>query len=188
MLYRRLLASDVETYRALRLEMLRAHPDAFLTSAEEFEARSLDEIARSLGHDSSDHPETQILGAFDAVSPSVGAPLPLQAALVGSVGFSRLTRDKQRHLADIWGVYVRASARGQGAGKALFNLALKTLKGFGVELVQLGVGAHNVAARKLYASVGFVKTGVLPKALRVNGKTYDEEHMVCDLGTWQEKV
>jgi ribosomal protein S18 acetylase RimI-like enzyme len=163
-------------YRALRLEMLRAHPDAFLTSAEEFEATKPEETARRLGESAADHPENQTLGAFDG------------AALVGSLGFMRFERAKQRHLADIWGVYVRQAARGRGVGVALFNHALRTLRGFGVELVQLGVGAHNVAARKLYESVGFVKTGVLPKALRVNGTTYDEEHMVCDLSSWQEKV
>ena len=48
-------------------------------------------------------------------------------------------------------------------------------------MAQLDVGSHNTAARKLYASLGFVKTGVWPRALRVNGVDYDEDHMVCML-------
>ncbi len=174
--FRRLLASDAAQYYALRAEMLRAHPDAFLTSIDEHLATDIEGIARRLGLDANNHPESQILGALD------------NDALIACVGLSRITRQKQRHLADIWGVYTHPTARGQGVGKALMQLALKTLRGFGVELVQLGVGSHNLAARALYESAGFVKTGVLPKALRVNGATFDEDHMVCDLATWKAEA
>ena len=63
----------------------------------------------------------------------------------------------------------------------MIERALATLREIGVDLLQLDVGSHNAPAQRIYESLGFVKTGVLPRALRVNGIDYDEDHMVLDL-------
>ncbi len=164
MQYRKLNVSDAKLYHEFRCEMLREHPDAFGDSLEEHLARGLADVERRLAGENS-----AVFGAFDG------------DMLVGSAGVFRETHTKARHLATIWGVYVRKQARGQDVGAALIQLALQTLRELGVELAQLDVGSHNTAARKLYASLGFVKTGVWPRALRVGGVDYDEDHMVVSL-------
>jgi RimJ/RimL family protein N-acetyltransferase len=47
--------------------------------------------------------------------------------------------------------------------------------------VRLCVNAENVAAKRLYAAIGFSTFGVEPRAMRVGGEFYDEEHMVLEL-------
>jgi RimJ/RimL family protein N-acetyltransferase len=39
------------------------------------------------------------------------------------------------------------------------------------------VNAENVAAKRLYVSQGFQTFGLEPRAMQVNGRFYDEEHM-----------
>ena len=163
--YRRLTSADAPAYNELRCEMLRGHPDAFGDSLEEHLARGLAEVERRLGAGE----DSQVFGAF------------LYGQLVGAAGFFRESHNKARHIATIWGVYTRPHARGHGVSAALIKLALNTLRGLGVDLVQLDVGSHNVQARRTYESLGFVKTGVWPRALRVDGVDYDEDHMVLDL-------
>ncbi|HRJ77507.1 GNAT family N-acetyltransferase [bacterium] len=163
--YRKLSTADAHAYNELRCEMLRAHPDAFGDSLEEHLARGFAEVQRRL----EGKEDSQVFGAF------------LDGHLVGAAGFFRESHNKARHVATIWGVYTRPQVRGQGVSAALIKLALEALRGLGVDLVQLDVGSHNVPARRVYEQLGFVKTGLWPRALRVNGVDYDEDHMVLDL-------
>ncbi len=163
--HRKLTTTDASAYNELRCEMLREHPDAFGDSLEEHLARGLAEVERRLAAGA----DSQVFGAF------------LEGRLVGAAGYFRESHKKARHIATIVGVYIRLEARGQGASRALIERALATLREIGVDLVQLDVGSHNAPARRVYESLGFVKTGVLPRALRVNGIDYDEDHMVLDL-------
>jgi RimJ/RimL family protein N-acetyltransferase len=50
-----------------------------------------------------------------------------------------------------------------------------------VELVQLSVVAGNAPAQRLYASLGFAPYGLEERALKVDGKYFDEVHMVRPL-------
>jgi RimJ/RimL family protein N-acetyltransferase len=50
-----------------------------------------------------------------------------------------------------------------------------------VEILQLDVVSENEAARQLYASLGFVEYGIERKALKQNGRYYDEVLMAKDL-------
>lgn len=163
--YRKLTTADAPAYNDLRREMLRAHPDAFGDSLEEHLARGLADVERRLAG----REHSQVFGAF------------LDGQLVGAAGFYRESHEKARHVATIWGVYTRPHARGQGVSAALIKLALDALRGLGVDLVQLDVGSHNAPARRVYEKLGFVKTGLWPRALRVHGVDYDEDHMVLDL-------
>ena len=162
--YRRLTSANAPAYNELRCEMLREHPDAFGDSLEEHLARGFAEVERRLSRE-----DSAVFGAFDGDK------------LVGSAGYFRETHKKAGHIATIWGVYVRKAARGQGASEALIKLALEQLRKLGVDLVQLDVGSHNAPARHVYKKLGFVKTGVWPRALRVDGVDYDEDHMVLSL-------
>jgi RimJ/RimL family protein N-acetyltransferase len=51
-----------------------------------------------------------------------------------------------------------------------------------VELIQLAVVSENKQAIRLYARHGFVEYGLEKKALKQDGRYYDEVHMAKDLG------
>ena len=68
---RRLTPDDVHAYRAIRLEALTNHPEAFASSAEDLEGRSIEDLALLLEHLvflGAVTPDGQLVGimAFDA--------------------------------------------------------------------------------------------------------------------------
>ena len=74
-------------------------------------------------------------------------------------------------------MYVRSIARGTGLGKQLVAAVLDHARGR-VEMVQLTVVSENVAAHRLYCAMGFVEYGFEKRALKQNGRYYDEYLMV----------
>src|SRR5262245_8497161 len=95
--------TDVEAYRALRLEALATSPLAFSSSHEE-------EVALSLENFRARIPATgrsAIFGAFAS------------AELVGIAGFAANDRIKQRHKGAPVGLFVRPQWRGRGVGERL---------------------------------------------------------------------
>lgn len=52
-------------------------------------------------------------------------------------------------------LYVVASRRGQGIGRALMEEAMKLARDRGADYMDLGTGETDVAARSLYESLGF---------------------------------
>jgi GNAT superfamily N-acetyltransferase len=53
-------------------------------------------------------------------------------------------------------LYVVPDLRGNGLGRALLEAAMETARGEGAEQMELGTSEADVAARKLYESVGFI--------------------------------
>lgn len=171
-LIRPLRSSEAASYREIRLEGLRLHPDAFTSSYEEEAALTeADFAARIPGT-----PPDVILGAFvgDAGGPS---------AIVGVVGFHAGTRLKQRHRADVWGMYVRHAARGRGIAGALLGRIVQHARGIaGIEQVHLTVEAGNPAARAVYQAAGFLAYGIDRRAVKLGpGEYRDAEMRVLDL-------
>ena len=76
------------------------------------------------------------------------------------VGFivSRRAADE----AEILSVAVARAARGRGLARALLDLHLRRLAGFGLRAVFLEVDEDNTAARRLYARAGFQEVGRRP--------------------------
>jgi ribosomal protein S18 acetylase RimI-like enzyme len=52
-------------------------------------------------------------------------------------------------------LYVVPDLRGNGRGRALLEAAMETARGEGADYMELGTSETDVAARKLYESVGF---------------------------------
>ena len=94
---RRLSASDAVSYRALRLDGLRANPEAFGASWEEEAVQPLAWFADRLDRN-------VIFG---------GGPTGT-SDLKGVVGFYVLGSAKQRHKGVLWGMFVQPEARGTG--------------------------------------------------------------------------
>jgi ribosomal protein S18 acetylase RimI-like enzyme len=164
---RLLTPSDAAAFRDIRLRALREEPTAFTSSIEEFSHQTLDKIAARFR---SDPAESFMLGAFQ------------NGELVGLCGFYREAMLKQRHKGNIISLYVAPQARGQGISRTLMNDAIRRArKVAGVEQLLLGVMTTQLAARKLYESLGFVVFGREARAVKIGEQYYDEEFMVLDL-------
>jgi ribosomal protein S18 acetylase RimI-like enzyme len=145
----------------IRLEALKANPEAFGSTFEIEDAQPLSWFAARL--DSS-----ELLGAFH------------DAKLVAIAGFAIQQGQKMAHKGTIWGMYVRPAARRTGIGRRLVE-AIVDLARDRVELIQLAVVRDNEQARHLYASLGFREYGVEKNALKQDGRYYDEVLMAKNL-------
>lgn len=79
------------------------------------------------------------------------------------------------------GMGIERPARRRGHGRALIETAIGWARGHGLAWLDLGVFAHNRAARALYASVGFVELGVARDQFRVDGVSIDDVAMTLRL-------
>jgi len=161
---RALEKDDAPQWRVLRLEALKSHPTAFAASYEE-----------ALQHD---------LGTFAARIPEPDGPSVLFGAfhngtLAGSAGVHVHPTLKQRHKAQLWGMYVAPSLRRHGVGALLLRAATEHAR-TRVAVLQLVVNLDNRAARALYRRFGFEPYGIERRGLRVDGVDYDDELMALD--------
>ncbi len=87
----------------------------------------------------------------------LGDPFFVAESAHGVAGYlvARLMGDE----AEILNVAVRPDARGAGIGRTLLEGALVALKGLKAMAVFLEVRVSNVAARRLYETVGFTEVG-----------------------------
>jgi len=150
----RLGPSDAALYREIRLEALKRNPEAFGSTFESENAQPLSWFEAVVVR-------ADIFGAF------------LDGALVGIAGYAVQEGSKQAHKALLWGMYVRAAGRNLGLGERLVAAVLDHARGH-VEIVQLTVVSENVAARRLYGAMGFVEYGYEKRALKQDGRYYDE--------------
>jgi ribosomal protein S18 acetylase RimI-like enzyme len=160
---RPLRADDAAQWRVLRLEALRTYPTAFASSYEE-----------ALGQD------------LALRIPPPGGPNVLfgafhEGVLSGSAGLHVYPGLKQRHKAELWGMYVAPSLHRRGVGAALLRAAIEHAR-TRVAVVQLTVLRANTAARELYRQFGFISYGIERRALRHEGVDHDDELMALDLG------
>jgi ribosomal protein S18 acetylase RimI-like enzyme len=79
-------------------------------------------------------------------------------------------------------MYVAPEAAGLGLGGALMRELLAQARALpDLEQLDLTVTQDNDAAQSLYARFGFGVFGVLPNAIRVDGRYYAKVHMVLRL-------
>ena len=169
---RRLAPRDLAAYKALRDEMLAAHPEAFSSDATAERERSADSYLSRLGIDRTDGGQFT-LGAWQGLR-LVGA--------LGALGCERDLRVKVRHVAHLIGMMVRADVRNAGIGCALLQACIaEASSAQGVTMLTLSVTASNAAAIHLYERAGFTRYGSLPGALRVDGVPHAKDHMVLTL-------
>ena len=164
---RLLTPADATNYWALRLEALKNHPEAFLTSYEESVTRenAVEQTARNFTAEGN-----YTFGAFD------------KDELIGVVTLLQEQRRKIRHRANIFAMYVTPSSRGLGAGKALMTTAIQKAKDIGgIEQINLNVTASNHIAKQLYIQLGFQEFGQEKNALKIDGVYYDDVYMVLHI-------
>jgi len=158
---RRLAPADAALYRDIRLEALRCNPEAFGSTFDAENAQPLTVFSDRIGGSS-------VFGAF------------LDSKLVGIAGLLIGKGQKEAHKGRLVGMYVRPSARKVGVGRRLVETIIEFARQR-VELIQLAVVSDNEPARRLYERLGFVEYGLEKKALKQDGRYYDEVLMAKNL-------
>jgi RimJ/RimL family protein N-acetyltransferase len=152
---------DAAPLRALRLEALAGHPQAFaadvaLTAAEPVEAWA------------------ERIAQYASESMGVICLAEAEGQLIGMAGLVRGHWPKTRHGGTLWGVYVRADWRGFHLAEALVEACTAWAQAQGVAIVKLGVVTTNTPAIRCYARCGFAAYGLDPKVLYLDRVFYDE--------------
>jgi RimJ/RimL family protein N-acetyltransferase len=156
---RRLTRKDFDAYRAIRLEALTNHPEAYGSSAESFAARPAQELEDFLS-----------VRALFGVQTEAGE-------LAGIVLYDRDSGERESHRGWLLQVYVKPALRGTGCSLALLETAIAHASSEVLQL-HLMVGTHNLPAIRLYEKAGFKIYGTDPRCLFVNGRYIDEHMMV----------
>lgn len=172
---RRLDPERAQEFAALRLRGLNEHPADFGEDATEFAATSVEAHRQRLAP----RPENAVVfGAF------VGGEL------VGIGGlYRRADRQKVRHRAELFGMYVEPEARRRGVGQALLGALIQYGQGMDeMKILGLGVVATNAPAERLYKRMGFVTWGVESRALLVGRTFYDIAHMDLELQRCEDTI
>lgn len=153
--------ADLESFKALRLEALQRHPEAFGADYAEQVMRPdefwIERIQQGMG------------GPVGAIYVAESG-----SELAGMAGIRRGDSTKLRHSAMIWGVYLRPEMRGQRVADALLAACLAWAESQAVRIVRLSVVSSNGSALRLYLRHGFTIYGVDPEVLYVDGMYHDE--------------
>lgn len=158
-------ASHALDYRAMMLEAYDRHPQAFISSVRERASMPLNWW------------ESRLTGKLDVV---LGAFQ--DGRLAGIAGLAFEPREKARHKATLFGMYVSANARQRGYGMQLVQAVLAEARTRSyLRLVKLTVTAGNDAAFNLYRRCGFVQFGLEPMAVRAGEEYFDKIHMWREL-------
>ena len=149
---RKLPAGRWKDFRDLRLKALKTDPAAYGGSYEEEVELKEEEWRRRIKSAifalSDDEPIGMIVLYFDL-------------------------RPKTRHIADIYGFYVRPEHRGEGIGTRLFERAMALARrNRRIIKVSLAVNPEQRTALRIYRKAGFVVTGRTERELKVGGKFY----------------
>jgi RimJ/RimL family protein N-acetyltransferase len=164
--FRRLTAADADAYRQVRLHGLKESPQAFSADFELSATLPLEHFATRLKSEV----DAFVIGAF------------VDARLVGIGGFYRDDGPKLRHKGTIWGVYVMPEHRSGGLGRKLIGEIIANAAVVpDIQQINITVTAANERARQLYRSMGFEPWGLERRALWIDGRFYDDEHMVLFL-------
>ncbi|HHT45357.1 MAG TPA: GNAT family N-acetyltransferase [Fastidiosipila sp.] len=94
-------------------------------------------------------------------------------AISSIMGQSR--RRKMCHRAEL-GISVLRDYWGLGIGARILATLIEAAKNAGLEQIELGVFTGNKRALALYRKMGFVETGLVPQAAKLDDGTYYDEH------------
>ena len=152
---RALGGADATIYQPVLLEALELHPGAFAAAYDEELAEPRESVAQRLDRGT----------VFAAL---------VDGEVAGIATYARHPQRKRRHVAMVWGMYVREARRGVGIAGALLRHVI-THAEQEVDQLELYVTIGNEPARRLYRRFGFEPYGVMPRSIRVDGVDHDAE-------------
>ena len=161
---RRLVPADAVAYRQLMLQAYEQHPDAFTSSASERAAVPMSWWESRVQEDP--RAGNVVFGAFR------------ESRIIGVAGISFEKRERTKHKATLFGMYVPTEFRHRGVGRALVLAVLDYARQRrGVMVVQLTVTDGNAGAQALYEQCGFIPFGLEPLAVAVGAAFVSKVHM-----------
>jgi ribosomal protein S18 acetylase RimI-like enzyme len=155
---RRIGNDEVDAFRRVRLEALRAEPSSFASSFDEWQALSDAQWCERL--------RDPVFIAFQNAEP------------VGIMGLLRQRASKMAHRATIIMVYVRAAQRGNGLAKELLDTVAANALEEGIWQLELAVSTENPVAIRFYRREGFSEAGRIPGGILRDGREIDDLIMV----------
>jgi len=162
MTIRRLDPSDWARFREIRLEMLRAAPRVYGATQAEWATKPEREIRDWLAR-------VHTLALFAG------------PRILGAAGFHRRSGTRATHRAEVIAVYLRPEARGQGQATRLFAALADAARADGLLQLELEVADWNAPAIAAYERAGFVRVGMMPRAMRDGARFTDDVVMVLAL-------
>jgi ribosomal protein S18 acetylase RimI-like enzyme len=153
---------DGAAYQTLRLESLQQNPNAFLT-LHDTEAQLKQDLFTNHLVNSYHPPYFGFFGIF------------VDKRLVGYAQVSDSVFEKQRHIADIYNVYISPTFRKKGLALLLFQFIFDLLKQSNrIERIFLTCTASNTSALHFYDKLGFERFGIRQNAIKWQG-VYDDQ-------------
>jgi GNAT superfamily N-acetyltransferase len=157
---RQLGEPDAPAYRALRLENVRAFPQAHRPEYDEALAQPLAWSEQRLAT-----PGDYWFGAFDAQE------------LVGAIGLRTQAGQKVRHVATLSALMVHPGRQRQGFGAKLVAHLIGFARSLGhIRQVKLALVEGNTGAERLYDAFGFEQFGFERDAFMFDGRYYAQQH------------
>lgn len=157
---KRLVQSNWEDWKNIRLQALRNEPCSFGGSYEEAVNYSTEYWQESIK-------KNDIFGAF------------IQNNIIGIVGFYAETSLKIKHKGFVFAMYIAPQHRKCGVASQLLQAAIDHASVI-VSQLHLSCATINIKALKLYKKYGFEIYGQEPGALKVDDKFIDEYLMVLN--------
>lgn len=112
-----------------------------------------------------------------------------EKAMVGTVSLEFYAKTKTRHKALVVAMFVHENFRGQGLARQLMQAVVAYgMARQGLRVLQLEVTQGNVAAERLYQSLGFQPFGVEPMAVLTAAGYKSKVHMWLDLTTLRSQT
>ena len=146
---RRLVPADAAPYRTLMLEAYELHPDAFTSTVSERASLPLSWWESRVKPEAS--ADELVLGAFRG------------SRLSGVVGLSFESREKARHKAHMFGMYVPSKLRNGGVGKKLVLGVLEFARKLGEAFpdhAEVFAKLANLYTRMAYSELPLPKTAL----------------------------
>jgi ribosomal protein S18 acetylase RimI-like enzyme len=133
-----LTAADAAHLKPFRLHSLRSQPDAFHSTADEWDKPlgEFEEMITSNPH----------FAAFNDAGEIVGLAI---------LGVTARPKRQMRHKCEIWSVFVNETARRQGLARKLVEACIAEAKSLGYDAILLTAAAHLTHVVVLYESLGF---------------------------------
>jgi ribosomal protein S18 acetylase RimI-like enzyme len=161
-LIRFLAAADLPAYKALRDRALLDYPEAFTSDYASERLREASSYLPRLAQ--AGQSDRGLWGAFDQ-----------SGRLLGSIAIEAGARLQQRHIGTVLGLFVDRAAQGQGVATLLIASCADAARAGGqFDQLILTVTASNTHGVRLYERAGFVRYGLLQRAIGVQGVYHDK--------------